>query len=122
LKNRFKIFLRYFLLLLFLAYYGSITLFSHTHHVENGASIVHSHPFKTGTEKNPVSHQHSKNEFVLIHLLTNFLTTATFLAISFKVCESFVRKIKLLKNDNNFSRLAFLSSNGLRAPPFKYTY
>lgn len=39
--------MKYFLPLLFLTYWGGVTLFTHSH-VVNGVIIVHSHPFKTG--------------------------------------------------------------------------
>ena len=40
--------LKWFLPLLFIAYLGGITLFTHSH-VVNGVIIVHSHPFKGET-------------------------------------------------------------------------
>ncbi|MBI5539084.1 MAG: hypothetical protein HY951_03430 [Bacteroidia bacterium] len=113
--------MKYFLLFLFLGYYGSITLFTHTHHIENGVIIVHSHPFKASTGNIPVNHNHTKNGYVLIQLLSNFLTTVSFLALSIEALKVFFRKINFQKNKQNFSNLAFLFSNGLRAPPFKYT-
>lgn len=51
--------LKYLLLILFLGYFGSITLFSHTHQIE-GAVKAHSHPYKTA------NHQHSSGEFAVI--------------------------------------------------------
>jgi len=113
--------MRYFLLLLFLGYYGSITLFTHTHYIENGVSIVHSHPFSSGTAKNLVNHQHTATGYVLIQLLSAFLTTVSFLVFSFEVYKTVSRKYILQKNDGNFFDLSFLCSNGLRAPPLKYT-
>ena len=113
--------MRYFLLLLFLGYYGSITLFTHTH-IVNGVTIVHSHPYKSGTGKNPVTHQHTANGFIHIQLLSTFITTVSFLAFSIEAFKTVLRKYFLQKNDESFSNLSFLCSNGLRAPPFKYTY
>ena len=68
LKHRVNKIIRYFFLLLFLAYYASVTLFTHTHIID-GITIVHSHPYKSGTGKNPVNHQHTTNGFGLIQLL-----------------------------------------------------
>jgi len=113
--------MRYFLLLLFLGYYGSITLFTHTH-ILSGGTIVHSHPFSSGTGKNPINHQHTTNGYVLIQLLSTFLTTVSFFAFSFEAHKAVLKKYIIQKNEENFSNLSFLCSNGLRAPPFKYTY
>ena len=53
--------MKYFLPLLFLAYWGGVTLFTHSH-VVNGVIIVHSHPFKTG-------HQHTESQAETIFFL-----------------------------------------------------
>jgi hypothetical protein len=113
--------MRYFLLILFLEYYASITSFTHTH-IVNGVAIVHSHPYNPFSKDKPVNHQHSANGYVLIQLLSHFLTTVSFLAFTIEVYKTVLRKFILQKNDENFSNLTFLCSNGLRAPPFKYTY
>ena len=57
--------MKYFLLILFLGYFGSITLFSHTHIVD-GVSITHSHPYNPFSNEDPSNHAHSKAEFVHI--------------------------------------------------------
>jgi len=108
--------MRYFLLILFLGYYASISSFTHTH-IVNGVAIVHSHPYNPFSKDKPVNHQHSANEFVLIHLLSHFLTTVSSLAFSIKIYKAVLRKYILQKNDDNFSNHVFLYSNGLRAPP-----
>ena len=61
--------LKWFLPVLFISYMAGITLFTHSH-VVNGVTIVHSHPFKKGSE-----HSHTTVEFQLIHLLNHVLTT-----------------------------------------------
>lgn len=120
-KHWLKKIMRYFLLLLFLGYYGSLTLFTHTH-IVYGVTIVHSHPFKSGTEKNPFSHQHTAKGIINIQLLSNFLITLTFLVFSSEAFKAVLRKYIFKKDDDNFSDLSFLYSNGLRAPPYKYTF
>lgn len=57
---------RYFLPVLFISYIGCISLFTHSH-VVNGVTIVHSHPYKPGTE-----HEHTTAEFQLIHMLFQY--------------------------------------------------
>jgi len=108
--------MRYFLLMLFLGYYGSIALFPHSHNV-NGVTIVHSHPYYPFSKDKPVNHQHSGNGFILIHFLSHFLTTVSFLAFSIEVYKAVLRKYTLQKNNESFYNLTFLCSNGLRAPP-----
>jgi hypothetical protein len=53
-------FLSFSLIILFLGYYGSITLFYHVHIIDNQI-FVHSHPYKnSNSDKSPVqSHSHS---------------------------------------------------------------
>ncbi|MGM9760696.1 MAG: hypothetical protein ACI30I_11420 [Parabacteroides sp.] len=59
-------YLRWVLPALFMVYYGSVLLFLHVH-VENGVTIVHSHPFQNGEQ----GHQHgSLSEIQLYHLLS----------------------------------------------------
>lgn len=67
-KTRIK-FLKGFLLVLFVAYYGSISSFMHVH-VENGTTIVHSHPFKKAAD-NDFHHHNSLAEFQLFHVLSS---------------------------------------------------
>ena len=112
--------IRYFFLVLFLGYLGSITFFTHTHQIENGVIIVHSHPFKSGTDKSPVNHQHTTQGFVLIHFLSTFLTSALLCVLAIKCFKQVSFKIKLLKSDYNFSESASSYWYGLRAPPLKY--
>ena len=61
--------MKWFLPVLFISYMAGITLFTHSH-VVNGVTIVHSHPFKKGSE-----HSHTTVEFQLIHLLNHVLVT-----------------------------------------------
>ncbi len=106
----------FLLLLLFLEYYGSITLFTHTHIVD-GVSIVHSHPYNPFPAEKPDNHQHSKNGFINIHLLSHFSSTDPFITFSILVFNEILRKSIIQMNDENFSSLISVSSNGLRAPP-----
>ncbi len=60
---------KWFLPVLFVSYMAGITLFTHSH-VVNGVTIVHSHPFKKGTE-----HKHTSHEVQLIHYLSHLILT-----------------------------------------------
>lgn len=55
-------FFRFFFPLIFLLYFGGITLFNHTH-VVNGIIIVHSHPFSG-------EHNHSEKSLETIFFLS----------------------------------------------------
>ena len=62
-------FIKWLLPVLFIAYYGSISLFTHVH-VEYGTTIVHAHPFKTNVDG--TSHHHaSLAEIQLFHMLSS---------------------------------------------------
>ena len=55
--------------MLFIAYYGSVSLFTHVH-VEQGTTIVHAHPFKKTADG--TCHQHgSLAEIQLFHILSS---------------------------------------------------
>ena len=60
--------MRYFLPVLFISYMAGITFFAHVH-VVNGATIVHSHPFKKGA-----AHSHTTVELLSIQLLSHLIT------------------------------------------------
>ena len=57
-----------FLPLLFIAYLGGITLFTHSH-VVNGVIIVHSHPFKG-------QHEHTEVQLETIFYLASFVSSS----------------------------------------------
>lgn len=61
---------KFCLLIFFITYYGSITLFYHSHLV-NGHFIIHSHPFQNAPEKSiPFGkHQHSSKAFIFFDQL-----------------------------------------------------
>lgn len=86
--------IKFFLPVLFISYMAGITLFTHSH-VVNGVTIVHSHPFKKGTE-----HNHTTVEFQLLHLLNQVLVTdSVYLLFPFYhyyVFFLFVRKVRVI--------------------------
>lgn len=60
--------MKWLLPVLFIAYYGNVSLFTHVH-IEHGTTIVHSHPFDKATDGK--SHQHkSLAEIQLYHILS----------------------------------------------------
>lgn len=60
-------YLKWFFPVLFIAYLGMVISFTHVH-IENGVTIVHSHPFKKQADGS--SHKHSTAEFQLLHQLS----------------------------------------------------
>ncbi len=65
-------YIKWLLPVIFIAYYSSITLFIHVH-IENGTTIVHSHPF--GKVNGGAFHHHaSLSEIQLFHILLKSAT------------------------------------------------
>ena len=68
------------LLVLFLEYFGSNTLFMHSH-VINGVPVTHSHPYPTG-KAGGTGHTHTSSSIHLLHHLSAgflFIVAALFL-------------------------------------------
>lgn len=109
-SGRIRKYMKWLLPVLFVWYYGSIL--SNTHvHVENGVTIVHSHPF------HGEGHQHSLAEFQLLHQLNTFyLQDGAIQELDVPVfVPAFVRNIQTPVADwvNHREILSFY----LRAPP-----
>lgn len=71
-SNRLKIVAGLFFLLIFSAYYTSITFFPHAHRHAN-STFVHSHPYKKDCNGN-ASHTHTQSEIELIAVLSLFIS------------------------------------------------
>ncbi len=104
--------LKLFLPLIFIAYLGGITLFTHSH-VVNGVIIVHSHPFKG-------EHQHTEVELETIFFLSSFaasdslftpFSTSVFLVL---LCLLAVPAVERIKQERTCCGIY------LRAPPAVY--
>ena len=91
--------LKLFLPLIFIAYLGGITLFTHSH-VVNGVIIVHSHPFKG-------EHSHTEAQVETIF----FLSASILLVLLCLLATPIVEHIKLAKACCGIY---------LRAPPVVY--
>ena len=104
-------YLKWLLPVIFIAYYSCITLFIHVH-IEHGTTIVHSHPYKPGTE-----HEHTTAEFQLIHMLSSIETEnpsmwAFVSVILFSYCS------RLFFPSRYFCLISEKwGAHGLRAPP-----
>lgn len=104
-KNRI---LALLLALLFLCYYGSATLFLHTHYVNNG-DVTHSHPFSE------TSHSHSNAEYQLIQNLSQIATTIITMVTISCVVRLFIAVIQ--KVQTHIAHKNVITFKQLRAPP-----
>jgi len=89
-------------------------LYTHTHKLENGSVITHSHPYDKNQDSEPFKkHHHTKAEFIFFENL-NVLFLSIFLIISFL---SLVRKkISFIDIEKiYFTQLSFHYQG--RAPP-----
>ena len=107
---------KYFFLLLFIGFLGSITLFNHAH-IVNGVTIVHSHPFKSDSNGKPL-HSHSENGFITIHFLSVILISSILCYLSVQPFRHVSHKIINIIT-KRFVEQTFLRSYSLRAPPAK---
>lgn len=107
-KEKVVAILRVALVALFLSYYGSVTLFPHTHLVDGGV-ITHSHPYAPSS-----SHTHTQATLQLIAHLGWLIFVVTALAPFLWVVESLHRYFygqpeRFCSVNSRYSRL--------RAPP-----
>lgn len=98
------------LLLLFVSYYGGITLFRHVHQWGE-STIVHSHPHSKNCE-----HSHTAAEFQFIQQISAFLSIAA-VALSLFLGR-FDRLIQVFRA-RTMSRpvVILMDANALRGPP-----
>ncbi len=115
LEEKLQIFIKYFLLILFIGYYASITLFYHSHTI-NSTTIYHSHPYFPLTDADglPINHSHTENELTFIKSLTLFIYTfiPAFLLIKLALTGTFRLPVK----KSVFSPLV-QTGYSLRGPP-----
>lgn len=115
-RQAFTKIVKIFLLVLFTSYYGSTTLFIHTHILHN-TYIVHSHPFSDGNSKSPVTHQHTENQYLIIQALSFFVSTFLmlfFAALLFLCIKQILFLFNRIVVENTDNILQYL----LRAPPY----
>ncbi|WP_158712857.1 hypothetical protein [Parabacteroides pacaensis] len=62
-------YLKWVLPVIFIGYFGIVSLFEHTH-IVNGVVVVHSHPFKSLPEG--AAHHHTANQLQLFYFLSHF--------------------------------------------------
>ena len=110
--------LGFLLLILFLGYFGSITLFPHSH-VVNGVTIVHSHPYKLVKGSGSPNLQHTDKAFLLIQLLSEFITAAFATLFVALVLRFLLFKVKVKSATVGYAQPGGYRNDSLRAPPHK---
>lgn len=101
-----------FLLILFVGYMGSISLFCHTHRV-NGCHVTHSHPYSDAPDTG--RHTHTSVEYVAIALLSSLLLLAASFGSFF-----FLFPVRILKKADLLEKVFLCQACptlSLRGPP-----
>jgi hypothetical protein len=109
--------LEFLLLLLFLGYYGSITLFPHSH-IVNGVTIVHSHPYNPVKGSGSSNPEHTGKELMLIQLLSELFVTAVTISFATLILSFFLFKIEVISTADGYAEPGGYRNYSLRAPPF----
>lgn len=114
-----KIYLTSLLLFIYIGYYGTVSLFVHSH-VYNGVVYLHSHPYDRSTpgeDRLPIeSHHHTAGTFFTLNQIsavvsssTKFISTLEILLPSFKLFFNESSIINIIGSTNYILHL--------RAPP-----
>jgi hypothetical protein len=104
---------KYFFLIIFLGFYGSVTLFKHIH-VVDGITIVHSHPFSGGK----TNHNHSSKGYLTLQFLDDFSAEPINGTFNISTPHRYITAVLSFRNDDFLMRL----KSGLiqlRGPPEK---
>jgi len=112
---------RFFLLFLFIGYFGSITLFFHSH-IINGVTIVHSHPFNSDDGTGADNVPHSEKQLLLIQLLSVFFATVLLVSFAAFILRSLLYKIPIRTTEDKYAASCGYCTYSLRAPPFEMLF
>jgi len=104
-------YIKYAVLVLFVMYLGGLFSFTHVH-IENGVTIVHSHPFSDDNH-----HHHSETELQLLHQLSVIQHIGSFAQnITIKPYCYLVTSV-VIPDFANINKPSFTKAAQLRAPP-----
>lgn len=93
-------------------------LFVHTHTLENGSTIVHSHPYnKSDESKQKHHHSHSQNELISLEKFKHIFIFILYLLLLFTIVKG-TELPELFQY--NFNR-PFLNQYSTRSPPLIIT-
>lgn len=113
-----KIYLSYLLLSIYLVYFGTISLFVHSH-VYNGVVYIHSHPYhkNSSTSELPIeAHHHTSSTFFTLNLVSTILCNSAKIVNTLKVTLPtfriyYIESVFFKKTDS------IITQFNLRAPP-----
>jgi len=108
--------LGFLLLMLFLGYYGSITLFPHSH-IVNGVTIVHSHPYNTDNGSSSSGLPHTGKELIIIQLLSDLIITALVVVFVLLIVRLLLLDFTVRLTTNGYAEPGGYCNYSLRAPP-----
>ena len=100
-------------MVLFVAYYFSVTLFYHSH-VINGKEIIHSHFYLSAGE--PVNHAHTLNELFTLQIISQFVTIVVVVGLFLNVIRILLNEY-LIPLSESIHKIGSLPGCSLRAPP-----
>jgi len=100
---------------IFMTYVCFITFFTHVH-IVNGVTIVHSHPFKSDANGDPL-HEHTGAEIQLIHTLSTFFSTGLIVLLIILGVFGLKKKTQPLREYLFHPRLYSEGPSRLRPPP-----
>lgn len=106
-------FVKWFFVILFVAYTGGITLFTHTH-VINAIAYTHSHPYKKSEKK---QHSHTEKQLVILDFLFNQSITSDILSDAVAEKPGYSGFLFFGEKDDAHIPLLFHHNTQLRAPP-----
>ena len=102
--------MKFFLPLLFLTYWGGVTLFTHSH-VVNGVIIVHSHPSKAG-------HLHTEGQAETIFFLDHYVAPGVPMTLATIPCFCALLGLLVVLYRTRLCLPRMRDGICLRAPPF----
>ena len=112
--------LRLLLLVLFLGYLSSATMFMHTHYI-NGVAVVHSHPYQSSSDGTS-GHQHSNKVFLLIAVLSHFSALVAIIGVGFISVRFFYKYKQFITREKAYIEIIHCAAFGFRAPPILVSY
>lgn len=110
-NDKWRKFLKIFLPVLFIIYLGGIITFTHIH-IENGVTVVHSHPFKDA------NHKHTGSELQFLHQISTILLTGSIAPLFVFGVIAPVIYTRTCLPANFLYRLSLKGTYLLRAPPY----
>ncbi|MCD7976356.1 MAG: hypothetical protein LUG51_04075 [Tannerellaceae bacterium] len=107
--------MKWFVTLLFIAYYSSVHVFTHVH-IENGIAVVHTHPFKKAAGDTSHHHTSSAEIYLFQDLSTIQIESAGILLVNLHFYAQSLADLTKQPGDPGHS-ISYQGVCSLRAPP-----